>query len=267
MSTRTVHLFHIAYSQKTHDEAPPGYLILDHRDNERSDWREYWPIRRFLLANDLTEGDLYGFFSPRFAEKTGLSHAQVVQTALSMGCELDIVTFSPQPDMGAFFLNLFEQEELFHPGFTAAAQAFYESLGFTVDIGSMVMDSRQIVFSNYFLATPAFWRAWLALNERLFAVCEGEESSLKDLLIAQTNYPGAVQRKVFLMERMASWLLATDPSWQVGAYNTFECAWSASRLNQFKLEAVMSDALKIAMREQGFGQYREAFAALRDRLR
>ena len=267
MPARAVHLFHIAYSQTTYDAAPPGYLILDHRANERSDWREYWPIRRFLLATPMVEGDLYGFFSPRFIEKTGLSHAQVVQTASTIGQEVDVVTFSPQPDMGAFFLNMFGPEELFHPGFSDAAQAFFESIGVPADLGSMVMDSRHIVFSNYFLATPAFWRSWLLLNERLFEVCEGQDSPLRNLLITETQYPGAVQRKVFLMERMASWLLATDSSWRAHAYNTFECAWSASRLNQFKLEAVLSDALKIALREQGFGQYRAAFATLRDRLR
>ena len=69
------------------------------------------------------------------------------------------------------------------------------------------------------------------------------------------------------MERIASLLLAIDPRWEVRAYNTFDLAWSASRLNQFKLEAVMSDALKIAMKEQGFHQYMEAFAQLRDKLR
>jgi hypothetical protein len=38
-------------------------------------------------------------------------------------------------------------------------------------------------------------------------------------------------------------------------------------LNQFKLEAVLSDALKIAMKEQGFQDYHQAFAKLREKLR
>ena len=86
-------------------------------------------------------------------------------------------------------------------------------------------------------------------------------------LVHETAYPGAVQRKVFLMERLVSVLLLQQPQWKVHAWNTFACAWSASRLNEFKVEAVLSDALKIAMREQGFADYRSAFALLRDRLR
>ena len=166
-----------------------------------------------------------------------------------------------------FFLNIFEQEELFQPGFTAASEAFLEAAGISVDLGALVMDSRQIIFSNYFVARPEFWRDWLALNEKLFAICEGGDCVLKKSLVEDTSYPGSVQRKVFLVERIVSLLLTLYPKWRVRAYNTFDCAWSASRLNQFKLEAVLSDALKIAMKEQGFHDYREAYATLRDKLR
>ena len=262
-----VHLYHIAYNAKTLQEAPPGYAILDNVDSARNDWREYWPIRNFLLEQTLDDGAYYGFLSPRFIEKVGLRHDQVCAIVRAAGDATDVVSFSPQPDMGAFFLNIFEQEELFHPGFSAASDAFFAAAGVEVEVGTLLMDSRQVIFSNYFVARPAFWRAWLALNEQLFSICEGEDSPLKQTLVMQTTYPGDVQRKVFLMERIASLLLTLDPAWRVHAYNTFDCAWSASRLAQFKLEAVLSDALKIAMKEQGFHDYREAFATLRDRLR
>jgi hypothetical protein len=266
-----VHLFHIAYNEQTRDAMPTGYKMLDNMAHERDDWREYWPIRRFLLAGlagqGLDETAYYGFFSPRFIEKTGLGHAHVLQFIRNAKPDVDVITFSPQPDMGAFFLNIFEQEELFQPGFIAASEAFLASVGVSVKLGTLVMDSRQIVFSNYFVARPTFWRAWLETCEALFAVCEGQTSPLQEALVYATAYPGSVQRKVFLMERIASLLLTVNPAWRVAAYNTFDCAWSASRLNQFKLEAVLSDALKIAMREQGFADYFNAFSQIRDKLR
>jgi len=260
-----VHLYHIAYSAATRDALPAGYHLLDNLDSGRDDWREYWPMRNFLLTQPLDEEAFYGFFSPRFHEKTGLSAEYVTQFVQSKPA--DVHTFSPQPDMGAFFLNVFEQEDLFQAGFIQSTEAFLSSLGIDVQLRSLVMDSRNIVFSNYLVARPAFWRAWLDINEKLFAICEGPESALRADFTADTAYPGAVQRKVFLMERIASLLLALQPQWRVNAYNTFACAWSGSRLNQFKMEAVLSDALKIAMREQGFPEYQQAFAALRDKLR
>ena len=260
-------LYHIAYSAQTLLNVGSGYKILNNLDSERNDWREYWPIRKFLLENKLNDESFYGFFSPRFQEKTGLSYDQVVDFVQEAGLEAEVILFSPQPDMGAFFLNIFEQEEVFQPGFIAASEAFLETAGIHVNLATLIMDSRQIVFSNYIVARPKFWREWLTMNEKLFAICEGEESELKKSLVQETSYPGSVQRKVFLMERIASLLLYLNPKWRVKAYNTFDCSWSSSRLNQFKLEAVLSDALKIAMKEQGFHHYRDAFAKLRDKLR
>ncbi|MGZ5052450.1 MAG: hypothetical protein ACXWF8_14800 [Methylobacter sp.] len=262
-----VHLYHIAYSPETLANVPPGYGVLNNLNSEKNDWREYWPIRNFLLKETLDDDSYYGFFSPRFVEKTGLTHAQVTEFVQDAAPDADVVSFSPQPDMGAFFLNLFEQEELFEPGFIAACEMFFASIGMPLPLASLVMDSRQIIFSNYFVARPAFWREWLRINELLFAICEGPDSELKQALTHETPYPGAVQRKVFLMERIASLLLTINRNWQVRAYNTFATAWSASRLNQFKMEAILSDALKIAMKEQGFPDYHTAFATLRDKLR
>lgn len=262
-----VHLFKIASSQEALEEASAGYTVWNNVGNYRDDWREYWPIRKFLLGENLDPDAYYGFLSPRFPEKIGLGHAQISEFVRAAGNSVDVVLFSPQPDMGAFFLNIFEQEEVFQPGFIAASEAFFAQIGMPIDLRSLVMDSRRIVFSNYFIARPAYWQEWLGLNEKLFALCEGNDSPLKELLTFKTGYPGAVQRKVFLMERIASLLLTLNPRWKVRAYNTFNCAWSGSGLNQFKHEAVLSDALKMAISEQGFPQYREAFAELREKFR
>lgn len=236
---------------------------MNHMENIRADWREYWPIRQFLQSAELDENDFYGFFSPKFFTKTGLNHSAVVNFVRSASPDIDVFTFSPQPDMGAFFLNVFEQNDLFDPGFIEACEGFFSEIGLSTNLRGMVMDSRQVVFSNFFVARPKFWRAWLALNERLFALCEGPDSPLSQSLNFITSYEG-VPRKVFLVERLASYLLTANRNWKVKAYSTFACAWSASGMNLYRHEAVLSDALKIAIREQGFPEYVTAFATLRD---
>lgn len=262
-----IKIYQIAYSDQTVPEAQSKFDVLDARIENRHDWREYSPIRAFLLCGAMDEETFYGFFSPRFVEKTGLAFDQISDFVGATPDSDAVFTFSPQPDMGAFFLNVFEQNELFDPGFTAACQEFFDAIGYPVRLADLVMDSRHTVFSNYVLARPAFWRVWLDITEKLFAICEGPDTPLKRKLVAETSYDGAVQRKVFLVERIASLLLAVEQRWRVKAYDTFRCAWSASRLSQFPLEAVLSDALKIAMKEQGFPEYATAFAMIRDRLR
>lgn len=264
MTVPAVHLYQIAYSPATLAAIEPGYAVLDNLANTRPDWYEYGPMRRFLLDETLDEQAFYGFFSPKFGKKTQLGAEQVRATVQNAGA--DVVLFSPQPDMGAFFLNVFEQGETFDPGLIDAYSAFLDHIGRPAPLRQMVMDSRQIVFSNYFVARPAFWREWLALNEALWAVCEGAATPLQQALTKPTTYPGGAQRKVFLQERAASLLLATQPRWKTHAANPFTMGWSMSRFRDHPMEAVMSDALKVAFRDQGFPHYMQAFATLRQRF-
>ena len=271
MSAPAIHLHLIAYNEATLKGIGPGWLVLDNLANERPDWYEYWPIRRHLLAAEregtLEDSAFYGFFSPKFTAKTGLNHAAVERFVADHAGSADVLLFSPQPDMGAFFLNVFEQGETFDAGLIDAYDAFLAQVGRPVPLRQLVMDARQVVFSNYFVARPAFWREWLGLNEALFAACENPEpSALKRALTLPTSYGGGAQRKVFLMERAASLLLATQPHWRSVAHDPFGFGWSTARFREHPQEAFISDALKRAWRDTRWPEYMQAFAAVRERF-
>ena len=270
MSAPAVHLHLIAYNEATRAAIPEGWLVLDNLDNPRPDWFEYGPIRRFLLNEALDDRAFYGFFSPKFSAKTGLGPDQVRAFVQQHAATADVLLFSPQPDMGAFFLNVFEQGETFDPGLIDAYGAFLQHTGRPAPLRQLVMDTRQVVFSNYFVARPAFWREWLALNEALYALCEGPATPLQQALTLQTTYPGpggeGVQRKVFLQERAASLILATQSQWRSVPHDPFGMGWSLSRLREFPHDAFASDALKRAFRDTGWPHYLQAFATLRQRL-
>lgn len=268
-----VHLHLIVYNDATQALVGPGWQVLDNRANPRPDWYELDPIRRHLQAATLDEAAFYGFFSPKFSAKTGLSHDEVVRFVHTHEATADVMLFSPQPDMGAFFLNVFEQGEAFDTGLIAATEALLAHARRPVPLRALVMDARQIVFSNYFVARPAFWREWLALVEPLWAVCEGLDATappaLREALNAATSYRTgevAAQRKVFVMERMASLLLATQPRWRSVAHNPFGFGWSMARFRQHPTEAYISDALKRAWREQPWPQYLQAYVTVRERF-
>ena len=261
-----VNLFQIAYSTQTFADIESGYRVLDNRANPRPDWYEYWPMREYLLNQPLDDHAFYGFFSTKFHNKTGLTHAEVLDFVEQQAGNADIVLFSPQPDMGALFLNVFEQGELFDPGFIDAFSAYLLAIGRPTKVADLLMDSRHIVFSNYFVAKPAFWREWLTITEKTFAICEGPDCAVKEQLCIATNYPGSVQRKVFVQERIASFLLATQPQWQSVTFNPFGMAWSLL-FHQQPHEAYISDALKLAYDRHRYPQYLEAYGAVRERLK
>jgi len=267
--TPKLYVYQIAYNHQTLDQVQgSGFLLLDNLSNARPDWYEYWPIRNFLHSQELDEHAFYGFLSPKFTAKTQMSHQDVcdfIGAALAKG-PVDVALFSPQPDMGASFLNVFEQAELFDPGFMQTAKDFLLLQGLDLPLESLVMDSRQTVFSNYFVALPAFWRVWFALSESLFAMAEDSAHPLNAALNFNTSYGVNAQRKVFLSERLASLLLCLRPEFRVSSANTFNFGWSTSRFRQNPEDVYINDALKMAFRESGFPQYMEAFRKMREKL-
>lgn len=259
-------IFQIHYDAATRAAVDPDFEPLDNAASARPDWFEFWPMREFLRREPLDERALYGFFSPRFAAKTGLRGAQV-REFLRTAPSADVVTFSPHPCHSACFINVVEQGEFFYPGIREASAAFLREAapGFSPD--AFVTHSRNTVFSNYFAARPSFWRRWLALGERLLAAAEARGSPLHALLAREHDYgkeggPSMpVQVKVFVLERLVSYLLWAGRV-AVANYPPFSFPLSdrfAGRL----AELVELDRLKIAFCDSGDPRHLHAYAALR----
>jgi hypothetical protein len=234
---------------------------LDNSANERPDWFEYWPIRRFLLDETLDENAFYGFLSPKFKLKTSLSSDVVREFMLAADSTTDVVLLSPSIHNSAYYLNVFEHGDAEHPGLKNVAKRLFERLELPNDLDSLVSDSRNTVYSNYFIAKPRFWRAWLAINEKMFAIAETPSDALGEALRTPTTYRGgsSVQMKIFIMERMATWLLTSDRSFAARVRDPF-----VARKRIYKLPiAIVCDALKIAYATQGRAHYKEVFLLVR----
>lgn len=259
-----IHLHQICYSPQTRAALEPGFAPLDNLENPRPDWREYWPIREFLLRTPLQEDGWYGFFSPKFRAKTGLGADAVRKFVASQPQDTDLVLFSPFFDQIAFPLNVFEQGAMQHPETLGTFRECALAVAPGTAFDALVMDSTNTVFCNFFVARPGFWRAWLARCEVLFGIAEAGATDLA----ARLNGPalhdgGGVPLKVFVIERIASLMLAADSRWKPVAYNAMSLPWSQSPLTRFRLEMAFLDALKIAYRSHAHPQYMESFHSLR----
>jgi hypothetical protein len=256
-----LHIFQILNHYTSRQELDPGFAVLDNSANERPDWYEYWPIRRFLLNEALDEEAFYGFLSPKFELKTSLNFALVRDFILGTDRATEVVLLSPSIHNSAYYLNVFEHGDAEHPGLKQVAQRLFERLGLPSDLDSLVSDSRNTVHSNYFIAKPRFWRAWLAINEQMFAIAETPSDALGEALRTPTRYRGGshVQMKIFVMERIATWLLTCDRSFAARVRDPF-----VARSRLYKLPvAIMCDALKIAFATQGRAQYKDVFLFVR----
>src|SRR5580704_8284074 len=143
-----VHTYQILNHYTSRQDLDPGFDVLDNSSNERPDWYEYWPIRKFLLNESLDENAFYGFLSPKFKLKTNLSAAEV-RDFLQASEAADVVLFSPSIHNSAFYLNVFEHGNAEHPGLLQVANDFFARLKHPQPLANLVSDSRNTVHSNY----------------------------------------------------------------------------------------------------------------------
>jgi hypothetical protein len=260
-------IYQICYSPETLASVPEGFLTLDNLQNERPDWREYWPIRKFLLANHLSDDVLYGFMSPKFTSKTGLNYEDI-QKFLNLNYQgQDIVSFSPFWDLSSIFKNVFEQGDFFHPGLSDACQAFADVYLNRIDLAQSTTHSQNSVFCNYFIAKKEFWLKWSRLGELLFNECENNKSEIAMKMNKLTTYGTQnLPMKIFIQERLATICLLTNPELSCLAYSPFKTGASTTPFNQYLSESVLSDALKIAYSNTNEYIYLNEFSSIRNSI-
>lgn len=203
----------IFYDAASRQSLSPEFIPLDNAASPRPEWFEFWPMRQYLMTQSLQEDGWYGFLSPKFTRKFGLPADQLLGILDQARDHEDVVLASPHWDHAAYFLNVFEQGELWTPGLLDASQRLIERAGIRVDLRSMVASSRTTVFSNYLVAKPVFWRKWLDLANLLFQCSERSDDPLWATLNAPTSYHaagGQVPMKVFVQERLSSVVLAAQ---------------------------------------------------------
>jgi hypothetical protein len=242
-----INIHQIYYNEETKHVIDPYFIPLDNCANLRPDWAEYWVIRQFLLNKVLDENAWYGFFSPKFTQKTGLTGERVLKFITSLPANAQVAMFSPFWDVTSYFRSAFEQAEQAHPGFFEVMQAFVDAAGFPADLRSMVTHSQNTVYCNYFVAKPAFWRRWLELGEALFEISESSHLLAEAINNGETAYShqNKLQFKVFMQERLATLILSSE-KWGSFSYSPFDRPYLRPVLPSFKSELIVCDALKQA---------------------
>jgi hypothetical protein len=261
-----INIFQIYYDDATKEQVDPVFIPLENHGNPRPDWREYWPIRNYFLANDLNEDELYGFFSPNFRNKTHLTGQQVHDFIIANPGH-DVYTFSPFIQEAACYLNTFEQGSRHHPGLAYLADHFLKSIDIQVNFEDLVMDFSSSVYCNYFVAKPVFWKKWFAITENMFNIAEHKNNDLANELNNSTRYSkGPVDMKVFIMERVCSLILALDSGLSVASYDIAKMPWSHPLFYPYREELFTLNALKLAFAHTSDKIYLRQFQELRRRV-
>ena len=241
------------------------------------EWQHFVRVREFFQENtnsiSIDDDRLYGFLPHHFSNLMGMNCHQMLSEVERLPRDAKVAGITLPTDAHAFFLNVFEQVEVFDPGFTELCEQFFAFAGMPVRLQSMVMDARQSVVTPFLLARPAFWRRWLAVAERLHDLMQSHDTALSEDasglrrgLKSMGGEDAQRSRAALLLERLAAVLLALDPALSAQAISSTYSSNVPSDSHSLTNAAVLSNALKLAIRETGQAEYRVAFAAQRDHL-
>ncbi|TDR33035.1 hypothetical protein [Hydromonas duriensis] len=261
----------IFYNETTRQHLDPGFIPLNNLRNERPDWYEFWPIYQYLRAhlNTMDEQDYYGFLSPNFTQKMGLSSTDVIHFIHQrFQPDVDAYVLSPFWDQIAFFRNVFEQGEFWHQGLMDLSSQFFQRVGIQTNLSQLITHSQNTAYCNYIIAKPRFWRRWLWLAEQLFEMVETGKDDFSQQLSGATFYrkKGVYPMKTFVQERLATFILATE-DFQTVAYDTFSLPASlAMENNPYCLTLLACDAYKQAFLRTGNRTFEGAFALEQQRI-
>jgi hypothetical protein len=260
-----IYIYQIYYDDRSKAALDPGFIALDNSSNERPDWREYHPIRKYLLEHKLESDSYYGFLSPQFKNKTNLTSGEV-KRFVRENDGVDVAIFCPFFDQSAFFLNVFEQGESHHAGLMQASERFAKVVGIDVDFKTLVNDSADTIFCNYFVAKSTFWAKWLRIAEQLYDLCESPSTEVSRLVAPTAHHDTKdIELKVFLMERLATLLLSTSGCYKTAVYDPTNIPPSAFQSRSTHL-AIFCDALKIAHKRLNNRRYIDEYLVLRNQV-
>lgn len=202
-----IFLYQIFYDVDTYKKLDPGFIPLDNSTNTCTDWFEFWPMLNFLRSNELIEDAWYGFFSPKFKEKTGQNASEIKAILEKYNSTANVAVFSPTWDLNAYFINQFEQGEIWHPGISNLTQIFLNAIDSDLNIGELVTHHTTSTFANYIVAKPIFWHQWQELAEQFYSYCELAKNKVG--LTSTTYGKDIYPMKTFIQERFQSLLLSS----------------------------------------------------------
>lgn len=201
-----IEIRHIFYDEETLSQTPSSFIPLDNVDGDKS-WYEFWPILNFLKNTKLEENIFYGFFSPSFTLKTMFSSENVIN-ALRNNINKDVVLFSLAWDQLSYFVNQWEQGEVWHPGITKATQDFLNYMELDIKIPNLITTRKNSVFSNYVVAKKPYWDRWKALASQFYTYADSPNAEIQSLKTGYLKKETHVLMKVFVQERLPALLLA-----------------------------------------------------------
>ena len=259
-----LNIFQIYYSEDTRDSIEEGFIPLSNMSNERPDWFEYWPIRNYILNNQLNKKYFYGFLSPKFSKKTNLNFNTIIKSLNSIQIDnFDVISFSPFYDQISFYKNIFEQTSFTSPDVLPSLNYSAKMLFPNFDVNNYLSSSLDTIFCNYFIATGSFWLEWFNVCEKIFHIAENYSDPNNHFYTTTTTYNKTSPHiKTFIIERIAN-LLIKNNNFRSTVILSPTPTFAISEFSDLIKELILLDSLKISYNLTARLSFIEQFSLIR----
>ena len=201
-----LYLYQIQYDDASKPSEASGFKVFDVRDNPEFLKREMAHMMRFYdeIVSRGNDSDLYGLFSPKFNEKSGLS-AGIVVDFINQQPKADIYLFNPFPMHVYRYLNVWQQGEQNHAGLVRLAKQMFKAAD--IDFNPELPHRNSIkstVYCNYWVAKKSFFDQFIPFVKSLDQAIENMPERMKDEYFSDTSYVTQACYYPFLFERLLS---------------------------------------------------------------
>lgn len=249
-----VRIFQIYYRPEQRQFLDPAFEPYNN-EGDNSPLLEFNVFRKLMNSELLSGAGLWGALSWKFKEKTGLSGAQLLQIIAAHPGQ-DVYYCNPFPELEALYHNLWLQGEPSHPNFLILCRDFFQAAGLDESAFTQLVPSSHFAASNYFIATPAFWRGYARFVSDVIERAEKGMSATARAMI----YSAAADRKAmhagasympFIVERLFGvYLSQVSEQYKIHKFN---CEQQEQKMNvhlrllrQMKDVAISSKSLWLA---------------------
>jgi hypothetical protein len=261
------YIYQIYYDDETKNKLLPGLIPLDNTKNDRPDWFEFYIILNFLRNNTLEDNAWYGFLSPKFYNKTFCTPDLINHALDKYGEEANVALPPYCRDLLSYFLNPFEQGEIYHPGLLNETQIFINKIGLKFDLKNLVTDTSCSIFSNYTIAKKEFWLKWKFIAEEYFSYVEGDIKN-QNLTQYKTKI-NSVPMKAFIQERFATLVLSSGNFRTLQIMQNLKHPISRHFIDNFQTRTMLQtcDLMKLKYRENLDEKYLEMYWMIRKAIK
>lgn len=206
-------IFQVYYESWQRDLLDPNFSGLDNSKSS-SETKEFSVFEQ-LLNNDATKNaKLWGALSWRFAEMSGMNGSDLIKSIQSHP-GYDVYFCNPYPQNEALFHNGWQQGETAHPQFLAMSKAIFDVTGLPIDELTSVSSSDLFSSTNFMVATPKFWSAYLPWVKNVLSLANKKlPPKVRDLMHSQLaderNLHNGASYVPFIVERLFPVFMKTD---------------------------------------------------------